>query len=94
MTDDTALTERLITVEAAIAHMRELASIREQVTAQRIETLVAHNRFQDQEQEKLAERLGKKIDEIQATLWSGLRWLGALFGTTLLSVVLKTLGLV
>jgi hypothetical protein len=94
MTDETALTERLITLEAAVAHMREMALVRESMTTQAIADLKMHNSLQDQEQQKLADRLGRKIEEIQATLWSCLRWLGGLLATTLLSVVLKTLGLV
>ncbi len=94
MTEQAASTERLTTLEARVAHIRELMDERDKGVSTRIAELIAHNRLQDQEQEKLIERLGVKIEEIQATLWSGLKWLGGLLATTLLSVVLKTLGLV
>jgi hypothetical protein len=89
-----ALTEKLLTLEAAMAHMRELALVREQMNTKEIEELKGHNRIQDQEAKELAKTLGEKIEQIHATLWSGLKWLGGLLATTLLSVVLKTLGLV
>jgi hypothetical protein len=93
MIDQPASMERLTTLESRVAHLRELMDERDRTTSMRITDLIAHNRVQDMEAEKLADRLGKKIEDIQATLWSGLKWLGGTLILTLLSVVLKTLGL-
>jgi F0F1-type ATP synthase delta subunit len=94
MTEPVASTERLTTLEARVAHIRELMDERDRGFTTRIAELISHNRLQDQEQEKLIERLSDKIEEIQAILWNALKWLGGLLATTLLSVALKTLGLI
>jgi hypothetical protein len=86
--------DRIAALEAGLAHLRELVAWRHETTSQRISELIAHNRFQDTEAEKLATKLGREIEKIEETLWSGLKWLGAALITTLLSVVLKALGLV
>ena len=87
-------TDRIIALEAGLAHLREAMSWRHETTSQRIAELIAHNKVQDTEAEKLATKLGREIEKIEETLWSGLKWLGGALVTTLLSVVLKALGLV
>jgi len=77
-----------------MAHIREIIVLRDQAMMDRIAELIAHNRLQDLDQEKLAEALSSKIDAIHQTLWSGLTWLGGALATALLSIALKTLGLI
>jgi hypothetical protein len=86
MTDDTprhAPTDRLTALEVSLTHMRE-----------RMGELHAHNRLQDMEAEKQADRLGKEIEKLRETAWSFIKWLGGTLFAVLSSVILKTLGLV
>jgi uncharacterized coiled-coil protein SlyX len=86
MTDDTprhAPTDRLTALEVSLAHMRE-----------RITELSSHNRVQDMAAERLADQMGKEIEKLRETAWSFLKWLGGTLFAVLLSVILKTLGLV
>jgi uncharacterized coiled-coil protein SlyX len=76
-------TDRITALEVTVAHMRE-----------RIGELVAHNRVQDMEAEKQADRLGKEIEKLTEQAWSFLKWLGGTLFAVLCSVILKTLGLV
>lgn len=94
MSEPRALTERISSLETGLAHMAELAREREARNGERFRELLERNRVQDLEAEKLAEKLGAEIKELQATLWSGLKWLGGLLAVTLLSIVLNKLGLV
>jgi hypothetical protein len=61
---------------------------------ERITELNAHNRVQDMAAERLADQQGKEIEKLRETAWSFLKWLGGTLFAVLLSVILKTLGLV
>lgn len=76
-------TDRITALEVSHAHMRE-----------RIAELTAHNRLQDMEAEKEADRLGREIEKLRETQWAFLKWLGGTLFAVLSSVILKTLGLV
>lgn len=86
--------ERLMAVETGIAHLRELMDIRHQQSSERFGELAERNRVQDQEQARLVKQLGEEIEEIKGELWRGLKWFGGLLCATILSVVLKALGLI
>jgi hypothetical protein len=97
MTDEPlphAPTDRLTALETGMAHIREVAAIRERQLSDRIAELAAHNHVQDMEAEKQADRLGKEIEKLRETAWSFIKWLGGTLFAVLSSVVLKTLGLV
>lgn len=70
-------------LEVSLAHMRE-----------RMAELIAHNKVQDMEAERQADRLGKEIEKLKETAWSFIKWLGGTLFAVLSSVILKTLGLV
>jgi uncharacterized coiled-coil protein SlyX len=76
-------TDRITALEVTMAHMRE-----------RMAELHAHNKLQDMEAEKQADRLGKEIEKLKETAWSFIKWLGGTLFAVLSSVILKTLGLV
>lgn len=79
--------------ETGVAHLRELMEIKDQQRSKELAELWERNRWQDQEQARLAKELTDEIKAIRELLWSGLKWLGGLTGGTLLSVMLKQLGL-
>jgi hypothetical protein len=78
-----SVTDRITALEVSLAHMRE-----------RMGELHAHNRIQDMEAERQADRLGKEIEKLKETAWSFIKWLGGTLFAVLSSVILKTLGLV
>lgn len=91
---DSSVSSRLTAVEHRLNHFREIAEIRHSHVWQRLDDLNTHNNSQDANLEVMEEKLLSKIEQIHGLLWSGMKWLGALFATTLLGVVLKASGLV
>ena len=95
---DTALppspTDRIATLEANIRHIRELMDERDRMTSMRMAELIAQNRVQDQELEKLADAFGKAISKLTDMVWSFLKWLGGGLLGLLAAIILKKLGLV
>lgn len=86
--------DRLTALETGTAHLRELMDIRHQQNSERFSELAERNRVQDLELARLVKQLGDQIDGIKDQLWRGLKWLGGLLCATVLSVVLKALGLI
>lgn len=91
---DSSVPSRLTAVEHGLRHFRELMDTRNQHIWQALEELKKQNNRQDADREVMEEKLLVRIAEIYQLLWSGMRWLGALFATTLLGIVLKALGMV
>lgn len=85
---------RVEAVEQRLGHFREMMDTRHQHILQSLEDLKSHNNRQDADREVMEEKLLVRIAEIYQLLWSGMKWLGAFFGTTLLTIVLKASGLV
>jgi uncharacterized coiled-coil protein SlyX len=75
-------TDRITALEVSLAHMRE-----------RIAELHTHNKVQDMEAEKRADRLGREVEKLTARQWSFITWLSVALFTTLSSIALKALGL-
>jgi hypothetical protein len=91
---DSSVPSRLAAVEHRLHHFREIADLRHSHVWQLLDELKKHNNQQDADREVMEEKLLGKIEEIYDLLWSGMKWLGALFATTLLTIVLKASGLV
>lgn len=91
---DSSVPSRLTAVEHGLRHFRELMDAKYQHVWQSLDELKKHNNQQDAEREVMEEKLLVRIAEIYQLLWSGMKWLGALFATTLLTIVLKASGLV
>ncbi len=98
MTNDTApptdssVPSRLQALEQRLNHFREIADMRHQHVWQSLEELKGHNNQQDADREAMEEKLLVRIAEIYQLLWSGMKWLAALFATTLLAIALKASG--
>jgi hypothetical protein len=91
---DSNVPSRLTAVEHGLRHFRELMDTRHSHVWQWLEKLEKHNSQQDADREVMEEKLLVRIAEIYQLLWSGMKWLGALFATTLLTIALKASGLV
>ena len=89
-TDSTA--SRLTAVEHGLSHFREMTETKLQHTWAALNDLRHHNNKQDADREAMEEKLLIRIAEIYQLLWSGMKWLGGLFATTLLAIVLKASG--
>jgi len=87
-------TDRLATLEARVAHTRELMDERDRAYWKRMGELSDHNRLQDQEAEKLAQTFASELGKLREMVWSFLKWLGGALFAVLLSIILKKLGLV
>ena len=84
---------RLTALEHGLKHMQEIHTLRHEQMAQHMTMLTTRNCEQDTAIETLEEKMLTKVDGIYALLWSAMRWLGMLFGVTLLTIVLKAAGL-
>lgn len=91
---DLSVSSRLAAVEHRLDHFREIADLRHSHVWQSLEELKKHNNQQDADREVMEEKLLVRIAEIYQLLWSGMKWLGALFASTLLTIALKAFGLV
>jgi hypothetical protein len=89
---DSSVPSRLMAVEHGLSHFREIADMRHQHVWKTLEELQIHNNQQDADREVMEEKLLIRIAEIYQLLWSGMKWLAALFASTLLAIVLKASG--
>lgn len=85
---------RLTGVETGLRHFHEISAMRNQQIWDAFSQLKDHNQRQDSAIEVMEEKLLGKIEKIYELLWSGMKWLGMLLGTTLSTIILKALGLI
>lgn len=92
-TDKSDLSRRLTVVEEGLKHSRELQQLQNTQTATKLGEHSARISQTANDLEVLEEKLLTKIEGVRELLWSGMKWLGAMLALTLLTIVLKALGL-
>jgi len=89
-----SVTDRIARLETAMTGLKEMLVYREKLMDERIDRLDAHNRMQDQEQEKFATETKGSVKGILRLIWAGMSWLVCAVGVLLLAGALKVLGIV
>jgi hypothetical protein len=99
MTDTPARDEanhgaRLTALETGLRHFQDICDLRNQQVRDTFVILQQQNERQDRERQEMEKRLQDQLEELNALLWSGMKWLGSFLGVTLCTIVLKALRLV